>query len=103
MQDRAASNFIGVGDARLEQMDDFRLMRVNEVAKPTSPPAQNFCSLYGTTTMFDASTLKTLYPTHDAFVSRFVNAVDRITKQGYWLAAEAAEAKEAARRSSIGR
>ena len=77
--------------------------RVNEVAKPTSPPTQNFCSLFGTTTMFDAATLKSLYPTHDAFVSKFAKAVDGITKQGFWLAPEAAEAKEAARRSSIGR
>ena len=65
--------------------------------------ARNFCFLFGRTTPFDAAALKALYPTHDAFVKTFGNAVDALVKNGYWLAAEGAAAKKAAQESAIGR
>src|SRR6185369_2860590 len=52
--------------------------------------ARNFCFLFGRTKLFDAATLKSLYPTHDAFARKFATAADALVKDGYWLAAEAA-------------
>jgi hypothetical protein len=64
---------------------------------------RNFCFLFGRTKPFDAAALKTLYPTHDAFVKRFTTAVDALVKDGYWLAPEGAAAKKAGQESAIGR
>ena len=47
--------------------------------------------------------VKSLYPTHDAFVKQFDAAVDALIKNGYWLSVEGAAAKKAAQESSIGR
>jgi hypothetical protein len=72
----------------------------------TEAPAgagRNFCFLFGRTKLFDAATVKSLYPTHDAFVKPFDAAVDALVKDGYWLAAEGDAAKKAAQESSIGR
>jgi hypothetical protein len=63
----------------------------------------NFCFLYGTTMPFDAATLRSLYPNHEAFVDRFVDAVDALERDGYLLAPEAAQARAAARASGIAR
>jgi lactoylglutathione lyase len=76
--------------------------RMNQPAN-TVPGQQNFCALFGTTTPFDAATLTSLYPSHEAFVSRFKQAVAAVVKQGYWLQPEADEAIRAADASSIGR
>jgi len=65
--------------------------------------ARNFCFLFGRTKLFDAATLKSLYPTHDAFARKFATAADALVKDGYWLAAEAAAAKKAAQESTTGR
>jgi hypothetical protein len=65
--------------------------------------ARNFCFLFGRTKPFDAAALKSLYPTHDAFVRKFSAAADTLVKDGYWLAAESAAAKKAAQESAIGR
>ena len=48
--------------------------RINVAAPP--PPPLNFCSLFGGTVPFDATTLESLYPSHGAFVSRFTQATD---------------------------
>jgi hypothetical protein len=72
----------------------------------TEAPAgagRNFCFLFGRTKLFDAATVKSLYPTHDVFVQQFGAAVDALVKDGYWLGAEGAAAKKAAQESSIGR
>jgi hypothetical protein len=52
---------------------------------------------------FDAATLRSLYPNHEAFVDRFVDAVDALERDGYLLAPEAAQARAAARASGIAR
>jgi hypothetical protein len=67
----------------------------NDVAAP-SPDAQNFCFLFGHTVPFDAATLKSLYPTHAAFVQRFGKAADALVHDGYWLKPEGDAAKAAA-------
>ena len=76
--------------------------RRNDVAN-AAPGAQNFCFLFGHTLAFEAARLKSLYPTHQAFVDRFTNAVDRLEKSGYLLKPEADQARQAARESRIGR
>ena len=74
----------------------------NDVAQ-AAPGAPNFCFLFGHTVMFDAATLANLYPTHQAYVTRFTAAVDALERSGYWLAAEANDARKAAEQSHIGR
>ena len=49
---------------------------------------RNFCFLFGRTKPFDASALKALYPTHDAFVKKFVAATDALVTEGYLLKPE---------------
>ncbi|HUF75746.1 MAG TPA: alpha/beta hydrolase domain-containing protein [Longimicrobiales bacterium] len=91
-------------------------IRIPELAAPTAtldgrqnsvvagaPGGQNFCFLYGNTRPFDDATLGELYPTHRAFVERFVQAVDALERDGYLLAPEAEEARRAAEASGIGR
>jgi len=74
--------------------------RRNDVAS-AAPGAQNFCFLFGHTMAFDAETLKSLYPTHQAFVDRFTTAVDALEKAGYLVEPEAEQARQAARDSRI--
>lgn len=64
---------------------------------------RNFCFLFGRTVPFGRETLAALYPDHDAFVSRFNGAVDRLVREGYLLEAEAESARRAALESPIGR
>jgi hypothetical protein len=74
----------------------------NDVADQ-SAGAQNFCFLFGHTVLFDRDTLAGLYPTHDAFVRKFSTAVAALERDGYWLTAEADQAKQAAAQSRVGR
>jgi hypothetical protein len=76
--------------------------RRNDVAQ-TAPGGQNFCFLFGHTVPFDAATLKSLYPSHDAFVERFSRAADALERDGYFLKPEADAARTAAAASGIGR
>jgi hypothetical protein len=85
-------------DAPTATLDGLR----NEVAQATAG-TQNFCFLYGNTRVFDAATLKTLYPTHTAYLQKFNAAVDALVGDGYWLKPEADQAKAAAAASAIGR
>ena len=75
--------------------------RRNEVAQAT-PGAQNFCFLYGNTVPFDDAALRSLYPSHEAYVKRFNAAADALVRDGYWLKPEADEAKAAAAAARIG-
>ena len=74
----------------------------NEVAQ-ASPGVQNFCFLYGRAEAFDAATLASLYPNHDAFVKKFSADADALVRDGYWLKPEADFAKTAAANSRIGK
>ena len=74
----------------------------NDIAN-ASPGAQNFCFLFGHTVPFEASALKAMYPTHDAFVRKFSAAAGALERDGYWLKPEADEARRAAEQSGIGR
>jgi len=74
----------------------------NDVATP-NPSGQNFCFLFGRTVPFDAARLASLYPSHDAFVEKFVKATDALEKAGYILKPEADLARQAAKDSRVGR
>jgi hypothetical protein len=65
--------------------------------------ARNFCFLFGRTRLFDAATLASLYPTHDAFVKKYTAAADALERQGYFLKPEADAARKAASDSHVGR
>ena len=61
-----------------------------------------FCSLFGTTTAFDAARLSSLYPNHRDYVTAFSKATDRLQRDGFLLPADAKEAKADASRSAVG-
>ena len=67
-----------------------------------STGVRNFCFLFGHTVAFDRETLAFLYPSHDAFVTKFNDAVDQLEQDGYLLKPEADQARRAARESGIG-
>lgn len=94
------------GGIRLPQLEAPTAMvdgGANTGAQETAPGAvRNFCFLFGRTRLFDEATLKSLYPTHDAFVKQYSAAVDALVKQGYLLKPEADAARKAATESSIG-
>src|SRR5262249_55021733 len=73
--------------------------RRNDVA---TPGGLNFCFLFGHTLAFDQAKLASLYPSHQAFVDRFTNAVNALERDGYLLKPEADQAREAAKTSRIG-
>ncbi len=62
----------------------------------------SFCSLFGTTAPFDATTLASLYPTHTAFVKAWRAATDKAVKAGFVLAADAKNLEAAAAQSAVG-
>ena len=64
--------------------------------------AQSFCFLFGTTALFDATKLKTLYPTHSAYVAAVTASADAAEAQGFLLPSDAALIKKAAQESTVG-
>jgi hypothetical protein len=60
-----------------------------------------FCSLFGTTTPFDAATLASLYPTHDRYVRAFARAALRSVVHGWLLPTEANHFTSAARQLAV--
>ena len=61
------------------------------------------CGLLGTTTLFDAATLASLYPSHRAYVARFDTATRNAVRAGILLKADAKLLKRWARGSNVGR
>jgi len=61
-----------------------------------------FCSLFGTTTAFDAARLSSLYPNHRDYVTAYSKAADRMQRDGFLLPADAKEAKAEASHSAVG-
>jgi Alpha/beta hydrolase domain len=61
----------------------------------------SFCTLFGSTTPFDAATLAALYPTHAAYVAAFDRATRQARRAGFLLAPDAAKLQAAARATSI--
>ncbi len=61
------------------------------------------CRLFGTTTLFDAATLASLYPSHRAYVARFDKATRNAVRAGFLLKPDAKLLKRWARGSDVGR
>jgi Alpha/beta hydrolase domain len=61
----------------------------------------SFCSLFGTTTPFDAAKLAALYPTHDQYVRAFDRATLRSELNGWMLPTEANHFTAAARQLAV--
>jgi hypothetical protein len=61
-----------------------------------------FCSIFGTTTPLDASTLATLYPDHDAYVAAVRDSIRRAVRAGTVLKTDAAAIRAAAAASDVG-
>jgi hypothetical protein len=53
--------------------------------------ATGFCSLFGSTTPFDAAALAELYPTADLYVQAFTESANEAVKAGFLLEPDAAE------------
>jgi hypothetical protein len=62
-----------------------------------------FCSIFGTTTAFDAATLAQLYPSHADYVRAVVRSARRAKRAGYLLKADVTAIKQAANASDVGR
>lgn len=60
------------------------------------------CFLFGTTELFDAAQLSTLYPSHDAYVDAVGAAVDAAVGKGFVLQPDGELIKTAARESTVG-
>lgn len=65
------------------------------------PPFGQFCRLFGTTVPLTAEQLSTLYPSHDAFVAKWKQSIDRAVKAGFLLAPDAKELENAAENAGI--
>ena len=105
---------MSAADPRVIARDDYGNalggIRLPELEAPTatlsgaaSPGSPGFCTLFGSTTPFDAARLAQLYPNHDTYVAKYSAAVDRLLAAGFMLAPDAEEAKAAARASAVGR
>jgi hypothetical protein len=65
-------------------------------------PGFSLCSLFGSTTPFDAATLAALYPDHNAYVAAFNAATDRAVQAGFILQPDAELMNAEAAASNIG-
>lgn len=63
---------------------------------------RSFCFLFGTTHLFDAAKLQTLYPTHQAYVDAVSASADAAAAQGFLLASDVALIKKTAQLSKLG-
>jgi hypothetical protein len=61
-----------------------------------------FCFLFGTTALFDGTTLAALYPSHADYVNAVSNSVDSAVTGGFLLQPDGELIKAAAERSTIG-
>jgi hypothetical protein len=76
----------------------------NTAAGEGNPPGcERFCFLFGSTTEFSESQLASLYPTHEAYVSKVQAATERAVHAGFILPADAEVIVMEAEASSIGR
>ena len=63
---------------------------------------EGFCSIFGTTVLFDDTTLASLYPDHDTYVTAVNEATDLAVEAGFILEPDALLIKAAAAASDIG-
>jgi hypothetical protein len=65
-------------------------------------PPGGFCAIFGTTVPFDAATLASLYPTHDAYVKAIVRSARQASRAGFVTRVDTTAIKAAAKASEIG-
>ncbi len=82
---------------------DVPVATIRGTGNTASQPGPNVCSLFGTTTAFDANTVASLYPSHVAFVTLWNAAVDAGVADGFILPADAPMLKFSAESSSVGK
>ncbi len=67
-----------------------------------APPLGQFCVLFGTTVPFTSAQMAALYKSHDDFVAKWTDSLDRAVKAGFVLKADAQDLEAAAKDSDIG-
>lgn len=77
-------------------------VRLAEVDAPVALESGELCGLGGTHVPFDTATLKRLYPSHDAYVSKVTTASNAAVKAGFLLRADADQTIANAKRSIVG-
>jgi len=93
-------------DARGNALGGIRTPQVDVPIATLSGQGQTgsiFCILFGTTTPFDAATLASLYPSHDAYVSAFDEATKRARRAGFIVKPDAELMEHVAASSAIGK
>lgn len=89
---------IAVGGIRTPFVD----VPVATLSGEGQPGDDLFCSLYGTTRLFDSATLKSLYPDQQTYASAVVASTDDAVKKGYLLPPDGELIKAWARQSRMG-
>jgi Alpha/beta hydrolase domain len=74
----------------------------NAGADTSTVSGQALCGIFGTTVPLSASTMASLYPSHEAFVKKWDGATAAEVKQGYLLPADAAALDQVAAQSTVG-
>ena len=95
-----------VRDAHANALGGIRTPQVDVPIATLSGQGQTgsiFCILFGTTTPFDAATLASLYPSHDAYVSAFDEATKRARRAGFIVKPDAELMEHVAASSAIGK
>ncbi|MEX2584055.1 MAG: alpha/beta hydrolase domain-containing protein [Gemmatimonadota bacterium] len=92
-----------LGGVRIPQLEapTATLDGIPNTVETETPGVQNFCRLFGRTLPFDDATVRRLHSTHEAFVDRFVAAIDDLERDGYLLPPEAEAGRTAARESRV--
>jgi hypothetical protein len=78
---------IAVGGIRTPSVDVPVQILSGESQSQTAP----LCAIFGSTTPFDPSTLSSLYPSRDEYLTAFDKALDRAVKKGFVRRADRAE------------
>jgi hypothetical protein len=77
-------------------------VRTPQLDVPVATLTGEGTSLIGATKPFDDAKLASLYPTHQAYVTKFNRAAERAVEGGYLLAVDARRMKQAAEASDVG-
>jgi Alpha/beta hydrolase domain len=81
---------IGLGGIRLPRVAVATALNTGENA-PTDSARPGSCTLVGTHVPFDATTMRSLYPSRDAYMRDARRVVDELVRQQFVLADDAAE------------
>lgn len=94
------ANGNAMGGIRSPQVD-VPIAALGGTSNSGSPPLGQFCRLFGTTVPLTAPQLAALYKSHDDFVAKWKQAIDRAVKAGFLLPADAKELQRAAENAKI--